>query len=329
MLLYYIFTHYFLHHDANNHKPKLIHTSTIFFMILTLLFYQAVLQLVPRTGVRILGYAANISVEEVARLTNDKRVAAGLNSLSINESLSSAARAKGQDMLDKDYWAHIAPDGTEPWKFFIDAGYKYKYAGENLARDFSNPSSAIEAWMASPTHRDNVLSDRYNEVGIAVVEGDMNGVDTTLIVQLFGTKLSDANVQVPIAQAQEVVATVPLSSSVSPSPQATVQPTATPLPVALASPLPKSTNPSYVSASPLGVEEEKSAGVSGILISPFSATKSTSLSIVGILLFVLTIDAVLLSKKRIARVGGRTFAHLSFLGMILAIIIILRAGSVL
>ena len=244
-------------------------------MILTLLFYQAVLQLVPRTGVRILGYAANISVEEVVRLTNDKRVAAGLNALSINESLSSAARAKGQDMLDKDYWAHIAPDGTEPWKFFIDAGYKYKYAGENLARDFSNPSSAIEAWMASPTHRDNVLSDRYNEVGIAVVEGDMNGVDTTLIVQLFGTKLSDANVQVPIAQAQEVAATVPPSLSVTPSPQATVQPTATPLPVALASPLPESANPSYVSASPLGVEEEISAGVSGILIAPFSATKST------------------------------------------------------
>jgi hypothetical protein len=66
-----------------------------------------------------------------------------------------------------------------------------------------------------------------------------------------------------------------------------------------------------------------------VLVSPFNATKTLSIAVVAILLGVLVIDGVVTSRKRIARIGGRTFAHISFLGMILAIIIILKAGRVI
>jgi len=64
-------------------------------------------------------------------------------------------------------------------------------------------------------------------------------------------------------------------------------------------------------------------------VSPFATTRFISFIVSSILLLALVIDAIFVSKKRIARIGGRTFAHLSFFGMILAIIIILKAGQIL
>ncbi|MDP3994969.1 MAG: CAP domain-containing protein [bacterium] len=294
--------------ESNNQKAKLLHHSGVSVLALFLILFQLVLTYIPRVGPSILGYAANISPGEVIRLTNEKRAQAGLLPLSENPILSQAAQAKGADMLNRDYWAHIAPDGTQPWKFFIDSGYKYRYAGENLARDFSNPSSAVDAWMASPTHKENLLSSKYKEIGIAVVEGDMAGVDTTVIVQFFGSKFVDTTPSVPLAGAQPGVV-AEQQQSVSPAL------VSTPTTEAVLTVLPSSTPAPVVK--------------SDVFISPFSTTKSLSLFVVGMLLAVLVIDGVLISKRRIARIGGRTFAHVAFLGMIIAITLILKAGQII
>ena len=291
--------------ESNNQKAKLLHPSGISVLALFLIVFQLVLTYIPRIGPSILGYAANISPSEVIRLTNEKRSQAGLLPLTENPTLSAAAQAKGADMLNRDYWAHIAPDGTQPWKFFIDFGYKYRYAGENLARDFSNPSSAVDAWTASPTHKENLLSPKYKEIGIAVIEGDLAGVDTTIIVQFFGSKFVDTTPSVPLAKVQPAV--VAEKQSVSPT-------------------------PAFVPVTE--VEEVVDLGSppvvkSDIFISPFSTTRSLSLFVVGILLAVLVIDGVLISRRRIVRIGGRTFAHVAFLGMIIAIALILEAGQII
>ena len=157
----YLVRHYLLPHESNNHKPKIFHSSTLAFLILGFLFYQFVIFILPKTGLKVLGYAANIAPGEVIRQINEKRLSQGLNPLNENPTLSQAALAKGADMLNKDYWAHVSPDGVEPWAFFTNVGYSYHYAGENLARDFSNPSAAVEAWMASPSHKENILSAKY------------------------------------------------------------------------------------------------------------------------------------------------------------------------
>lgn len=196
--------HFLIPHHSNNHRAKLLHPFILIFIALFLVLSQFGLGFVGKaTKGQVLGYAANISPSEVIRLTNLKRVEVGLKPLKENSSLSFGAKAKGEYMLEHDFWAHVAPDGTQPWKFFGDVGYKYRYAGENLARDFSNPQAAVDAWMASPTHKENLLSPKYTEIGIGVVEGDLSGVDTTLVVQFFGTQMADTIPVAPVAAAEE------------------------------------------------------------------------------------------------------------------------------
>ncbi len=295
------FTHHLAHlvfpRESNNQKAKLLHNSSLTLITFAFILYQLVISFVPRFAPKILGFAANISPDEIVRLTNEKRTQVGLSPLSLDSTLSQAAQAKGVDMLNKNYWAHVAPDGTQPWVFFTNFGYKYRYAGENLARDFSSASSAVEAWMNSASHKENLLSSKYREVGIGVVEGNLAGVNTTIIIQFFGTKYADTIPVAPIAEAKATSATVAPTATATPKAES---PTPTP-----------------------PVMETK------VLVSPFSVTKSVSLGIVGLLLFVLIIDGVLVSKRRIARIAGRTFAHIAFLGMILAIALILKAGQII
>ena len=309
MFLSYAISHYFFPGYSNNQKAKLLHTTTLSLFIVFLIIFQIILQFLPVTGVKILGYAADIPPETVISLTNEKRKESGLSELTYDSSLASAALAKGNDMIQKGYWAHVAPDGTEPWDFFVDSGYKYKYAGENLARDFSNPQAAVDAWMASPSHRENLLSSKYQEIGVAVVEGDLAGIDTTIIVQLFGTRYSEALPQMPVASA--INNEKPNEIVVVPTTIPTVTPFNKPLPTG-------------AQVAPVSLTYQPNT-----LISPFATTKGISLVMIMMLLSVLVIDGILTSRRKITRIGGRTFAHLAFLGMILAIALIAKAGSIL
>jgi hypothetical protein len=305
-----LLVHLFIPHESNNQKAKILHPSGLGLIAIFLIGFQFVLSLGNNAFPQVLGYAANISPSEVIRLTNAQRAANGLNALTENTSLDSAALAKGNDMIAKGYWAHFAPDGTSPWTFFVNFGYKYQYAGENLARDFSDAGSAVNAWMNSPTHKENILNPHYREIGIGIVEGQLAGANTTIIVQFFGTSLM-GNPSVPIAKAKDTSVSSPspksLGSNVVPKPSASpVLMTPTPTP-----------------------QSEIISGVSRPVSSPFAFTKNLSLGVVGFLLLVLSIDLAVVRRKRITRIGGRTLAHISYLGMILAVILILKAGQII
>jgi hypothetical protein len=289
--------HLFIPHESNNQKAKILHPSSLSLIAVGLIAFQLVLGFANKIIPQVLGYAANISPAEVIRLTNVQRVANGLSPLTENSILDAAALAKGNDMLAKGYWAHFAPDGTSPWSFFLKFGYKYKYAGENLARDFQDAPSAVNAWMNSPSHKENILNPNYSEIGIGVVEGNLAGADTTLIVQFFGSPLA-GEPSIPITQAKEIAK-----------------------PLAAASPAPVPTQiPVYNQGTP---------AASVAFISPFNSTKNLSLLITGLLILVLSIDIIVVRRRRIARIGGRTLAHLAYFGMILAVILILRAGQII
>lgn len=293
MQIAHFFAHLFIPRESNNQRAKLLHPSSLTLLTLFLVIFQAVLAFSGKVGPQVLGYAANILPSEIIRLTNEKRIMAGLPALTENATLSQAAQAKGADMLNKGYWAHVAPDGTSPWQFFGDFGYRYRYAGENLARDFSEPASAVEAWMASPSHKENLLSSRYKEIGVAVVEGNLNGVETTLIVQFFGAR-SEASAQAvpPVSGLSRIIR-------------------ATPTP-----------RPSYLTLGELNIAKTP-------IVSPFNATKGISLALVSLVLVVTAVDGAVIFIKKVPRISGRTIAHLSFLGMIFAIVLILKAGEVI
>ena len=296
--------HLFLPHESNNQKAKILHSSSLWLIAVFVIFSQIIISGASKVFPSVLGCASSISPEEVIRLTNEQRLQNGLNALSENSTLSSAAQAKGTDMLNKGYWAHFAPDGTSPWSFFINFGYRYTFAGENLARDFCSASDAVNAWMNSPSHKENILSPNYKEIGIGVVQGNLAGSDSTIIVQFFGARAGETVASIPVAKAQ----TLP---SPSPVPVAALQIQSTPQPTIAATTVPEV------------------GSASSILVSPFKTTKDVSLAVTGLLLAVLSIDLIIVRRRRIVTIGGRTLAHIAFLGMILAVVLILKAGRII
>lgn len=139
---------------------------------------------------------AMVDKAEVIRLVNEERKQLGLNELVENETLDQAAALKATDMLGNNYFAHSSPAGITPWHWFEQAGYQYKFAGENLAMDFSSPTSLHKAWMNSPSHRENIVSSKYQEIGIAIIDGVIENKETLVAVQLFGTPLSEESVAI-------------------------------------------------------------------------------------------------------------------------------------
>jgi hypothetical protein len=135
----------------------------------------------------ILGISNYYDLGRVVTLINEERFRYGLAPLQVNHKLNSAALAKGENMLYEDYWAHDSISGKRPWDFIRAAGYYYGIAGENLARDFATEEAMVAAWMASPTHRANILNPRFQELGLATVEGQLSGQDTVVVVNMFGS----------------------------------------------------------------------------------------------------------------------------------------------
>lgn len=123
---------------------------------------------------------------DIIRLVNADRAQNGLGTLRENDLLDAAAATKAADMSLKNYFAHVSPDGTTPWDFIHNTGYKYMAAGENLAIDFTSANSAEEAFMASPTHRANILNKLYTEMGVAVLSGTHENSPSIFVVQYFG-----------------------------------------------------------------------------------------------------------------------------------------------
>jgi uncharacterized protein YkwD len=137
------------------------------------------------------GMAAVIS-SALVDLANDDRESEDLPALAINPVLVEAAQAKANDMAAHSYFAHVSPDGIDPWHWFAVAGYEYAAAGENLAVNFSDSKNVEEAWMNSPAHRANILSGKFTEIGIATAVGEYKGKKTTFVVQMFGTPRASA-----------------------------------------------------------------------------------------------------------------------------------------
>lgn len=106
-------------------------------------------------------------------LVNLQRIEYKLPALRQDAYLTQLAEARCKSMVE---WSHKGwPDKA------IVA--KYRNGGENLAMNFAKPDDAVAGWMASPTHRANVMDKGYQAVGTAVCD---NAVGKNVIVQLYG-----------------------------------------------------------------------------------------------------------------------------------------------
>ena len=284
------FIHLFHPHHTNNHRPHLLHPQGIAVLVAIFLFTNSNLKLLAQVRGGVLGYASSITPQSVLDGINTKRTETGLSPLALNERLNQAATMKASDMFTLNYWAHNNPNGREPWDFIKDAGYRYRYAGENLARDFGDTNSLIDAWMASSTHRDNIVNPRYQETGIAVVNGTFQGIETTLVVNMFSTP----------------AVSLPQISGI----QTPVQAQAPPLPsVALA--------------------KEGSSSSTPPALSPLLLEKVIAVSIISLVLLTLLWDTLHSSRLRLVRLVGKNPAHILFLLTVLLIVILSRSGGLL
>jgi uncharacterized protein YkwD len=176
----------FVPHEENNFRAKSLHTDFLsVYLVIAFLMMIAFKQ-----GNNVLGFATDISVDKLYQLTNEQRQNNSLSPLSLNSALTLAAQRKAENMFAENYWSHYSPDGKTPWDFILGAGYQYEYAGENLAKNFLFSNGVVNAWMDSTTHRENILKKEYTEVGYAIVNGILNGEQTTIVVQEFGKPMT-------------------------------------------------------------------------------------------------------------------------------------------
>lgn len=154
---------------------------------LAILFFACVLSLSNVTPI----FASDITTENISYLVNQQRIENGLQPLNVDSSLNTAAADKSYDMLSKNYFEHFA-FGLSPWDFINKSGYKYLYAGENLAMDFDTAEGTVNGWMNSPKHRENILSPDYEDMGVGVTTGvyteNNQSHETTLVTNMFGRK---------------------------------------------------------------------------------------------------------------------------------------------
>ncbi len=125
----------------------------------------------------------------LADMTNSDRGNAGVGALAWSSTLENAARLKAEDMIANSYFAHTSPAGVTPWHWLEKVKYNFIYAGENLALDFSESKTVQDAWLNSPSHRENLLNQNYTELGITALDGTYEGRNTTFVVEFFGKPL--------------------------------------------------------------------------------------------------------------------------------------------
>ncbi len=297
-------SHILVPQRSNNHRSKLLQSDGIFCLAVVLIGAFSLIQSLrffPGLNYSILGFSSDITIEKVVAQTNQQRLKTGLRPLVLNDKLTAAALAKAQDMFDNQYWSHTSPKGREPWDFIRESGYTYKVAGENLARDFHLTTEMIDAWMTSPTHRGNILNDKYDQIGVAVVEGRLDNFDTVLVVQMFGTP------QVQPAQLGDQAATE------------------------------ENYHPFVADqASVTGLGQEVLAGAmvpvgnltKSALFTPVFLTKMLFILVVILILGTLAYDSAVIKNKKTMRMAGENLGHVILFCCVAFLVILFKGGVI-
>ena len=179
-------------HKGNHYRPHLVRLHGITTVLVLAVLMQLAYGFISDGRVEVLGRVSSISASDLLKATNTARAQSSLPNLKVNDELTSAAFSKAKDMFANNYWAHTSPTGVTPWKWLGDAGYNYDVAGENLAKNYPTSQATVDAWMASPTHRTNILNTKYQDIGFAVVDGTLDGRPTTLVVAYYGAPATAA-----------------------------------------------------------------------------------------------------------------------------------------
>lgn len=181
--------------ENNNFRSRFLQSNLLLYcVVLVMLLKIFSITLVLNLPQNI--FFADITKSVLENFINQARQTTGLAPLSANEKLDQVAQLKAENMIQNQYFSHTSPSGITPWYWFSKVGYKYKYAGENLAIGFFDSREVYEAWLNSPSHKANILNPNYKEVGTAVMTG-FGPNNTIVVVQEFGSQLQEVVVPQP------------------------------------------------------------------------------------------------------------------------------------
>lgn len=118
------------------------------------------------------GTEATLAADVLAAM-NAERQKAGLAPLAASTDGLRAGKAHAEDMRDRAFFDHISPEGWTPdHRLRWTGAAAYSAGGENIAAGQPSARSIVDAWMASPVHRANILSRLFTEAGVGIAEGN-------------------------------------------------------------------------------------------------------------------------------------------------------------
>jgi len=177
------------------------------------------------------GSFSSASEAELVTLTNRSRASAGLRALIVDSALTSVARWRSKDMIDRDYFSHDIPGYGKVWDKLHAIGYCYKGAGENIGwnnyPDDVATAAVHQAFMDSSGHRANILGAAWDHIGIGAYKGPTGKkMWTVLFADKCGTTATAKPTPRPTAK---------------PTPRPTAKPAAKPVVVTAPAPIPTAT----------------------------------------------------------------------------------------
>lgn len=118
---------------------------------------------------------------EVMQLINRYREDKGLKKLELYQKLQEVAEKKALDIVQNNYFSHNSPTYGSPFNLMKEKDINYHIAGENLAGNI-NSKKAVEAWLNSDSHRDNIIEEKFKYTAIVVIDSKIYG---KVFVQMF------------------------------------------------------------------------------------------------------------------------------------------------
>ena len=117
---------------------------------------------------------------------NQQRALAGRPALTVDGRLTAAAQSHSDDMAGRQTMSHTGTGGTDGGQRISNAGYQWSTWGENIAAGQPTPTDVMAAWLASPPHRANILSDAVSQIGVAATTGANGVVYWTMVIAAAG-----------------------------------------------------------------------------------------------------------------------------------------------
>jgi uncharacterized protein YkwD len=103
-----------------------------------------------------------------------------------NEKLQAAAEKHARDMANNDFFSHTGSDGSKIGERATAEDYNWITVGENIFGGVETSLQAVEGWLESPGHCENIMNPDFKEMGVVCIKNSETTYGTYW-VQVFGT----------------------------------------------------------------------------------------------------------------------------------------------